>query len=162
MALEIAAGTDAAYMRDLLVKINVLLGNGGWVAGKVRSIATEIASALSPSPVVHRNPVSWSVKNTIFPAQTFMLLATAHGLGTAPMEGFDERRLCYALGVPMAQYTVPLIVSIGYPTSVVKTYGGDKSKRRYRLEDMCYTDKYDNAWKSDVRIEENNKEDKEN
>jgi nitroreductase len=133
-----------------MVKINVLLGNGGWVAGKVRALATEIASAISPSPVIHKNPASWAVKNTMFASQTFMLAATAHGLGVAPMEGFDERRLCYALNIPMERYTVPLIVSIGYAPKVVKSYGVDKTKRRHPLEDMCFTDKFDNAWRSSV------------
>ena len=35
---------------------------------------------------------AWSFKNTALAAQTFILSCTAHGLATAPMEGFDARR----------------------------------------------------------------------
>lgn len=35
---------------------------------------------------------AWSFKNTALAAQTFILSCAAHGLATAPMEGFDARR----------------------------------------------------------------------
>lgn len=35
---------------------------------------------------------AWSFKNTALAVQTYILSCTAHGLDTAPMEGFDARR----------------------------------------------------------------------
>ena len=147
--LETAAGTDPGYLRDLVTKINALLGNGGFIAGKIRSLATHLASALQPSPVLPCDPGAWSVKNTIFSAQTFILAATAHGLATAPMEGYDERRLCYVLRIPMNRYSIPLVMSVGYSLEVAeeKNYKNGNTSRRYPLEDICFVDKFDNNWK---------------
>jgi hypothetical protein len=150
MALETSAGTDPGYLRDLSGKISLLLGNGGWVSGKLRTFATHLRSTIEPSPVVASDPTPWSVKNTIFACQTFLLAANAHGLSTAPMEGFDERRLCYTLGIPMKRYTVPMVICVGYAAALKE--GSDmkehseKSKRRYQLEDICFTDKFNNPW----------------
>lgn len=153
IALETAAGTDPGYLRDLSGKMSLLLGNGGWASGKLRTFATHLASAIAPSPVIATDPTAWSVKNTIFACQTFLLAASAHGLSTAPMEGFDERRLCYALGIPMKRYTVPMVICVGYASApkddIVKEHS-DKSKRRYQLEDICYTDKFNNPWTATV------------
>ena len=149
--LESDAGTDPGYLRDLSVKINILIGNNGFLADKVRIFATHLASAVSPSPLIPVSPVSWSVKNTIFAAQTFMLSAQANGLNTAPMEGYDERRLCYALNIPMSKYSVPLVISTGYAMKGIegeKVYKGDQIGKRYPLEDICFTDKYENGYKS--------------
>ena len=152
--LETAAGTDPGYLRDLRAKINALLGNGGLLAGKVRLLATHLASALQPSPIIPYDPSAWSVKNTIFAAQTFLLAATAHGLATAPMEGYDERRLCDVLGIPRNRYSIPLVICVGYSLENIeekeKLSSGGKSRKRYPLEDICYTDRFDNNWKSSV------------
>ena len=147
--LETAAGTDPGYLRDLVTKVNALLGNGGFIAGKIRSLATHLASAIQPSPVLPCDPGAWSTKNTIFSAQTFILAATAHGLATAPMEGYDERRLCYTLGIPMNRYSIPLVIAVGYSLEVAegKFYSGSNMKRRYPLEDICFVDTFDNNWK---------------
>ena len=151
MALESAAGTDPGYLRDLMGKISLLLGNGGFAAAKLRSFASHLKSAISPSPVIQCDPTAWSVKNTIFASQTFILAAAANGLSTAPMEGFDERRLCYALNIPMTRYTVPMVICAGYSAAPKEHSSGkepsDKGKRRYQLEDICYTDKFNEQYK---------------
>ena len=81
----------------------------------------------------------WAYKNTALAAAAYMYAATAHGLATCPMEGFDERRLCFSLGIDMERYSVPMIVSTGY------SYGEDngdgikereKSKPRFPFIDM--------------------------
>ncbi len=75
-----------------------------------------------------------------------MLAATAHGLSTAPMEGFDERRVCFELGIPIEEYTIPLAISIGYsPDTDDTTADGDyviRPKIRYPVEDVCYSNRF--------------------
>lgn len=151
IALETKAGTDMGYLRDLSTKIKILLGNGGWASSKIRILATHLASAVSPSPVINSDLSGWSVKNTIFAAQTFILAAAAHGLSTAPMEGFDERRLCYALNIPMKRYSIPMVICTGYTADVITELEvnklKEKGKKRYRFEDICYADKFNITWK---------------
>lgn len=45
--------------------------------------------------------------------QELLLAATAQGLASCPMEGFDMRRLRKAFRLPL-RYSVPIVVSIGY------------------------------------------------
>ena len=46
-------------------------------------------------------------------AMTLMLAASAAGLATLPMEGFDERRVRRILGIPRSQI-VPVVIAIGH------------------------------------------------
>ena len=55
---------------------------------------------------------AWPLKSAMLAAQSYMLAATAHGLATAPMEGFDAARLRAYLDVP-ARYALPLVVAAG-------------------------------------------------
>lgn len=58
---------------------------------------------------------TWSQKNTMLVAMTYLLACAAHGLATCPMEGFDAHGVRRALGVPRGRYGVPLLVSAGRP-----------------------------------------------
>eukprot|EP01039_Chlorochromonas_danica_P004304 gene4304-4724_t len=96
MDLELSRGVDPAYVQTLPAKLNFLLGPG-WLAHKIRSISSHLASPLTPSPVIPYG-TQWAAKNTMFAAQQLLLAATALQLSSAPMEGFDERRICYNFG----------------------------------------------------------------
>ena len=63
-------------------------------------------------PAVQRR--CWLAKQVMLCAMNFMLAAKAAGLGTVPMEGFDERRVRRVLGIPRSQVVV-LVVPVGYP-----------------------------------------------
>lgn len=70
-------------------------------------------SPLTPSPVIRPTNDAWGMKNASFAAMQFMLAATACGLRTHPMEGFDERRLSAILSIP-EDYVVPVVISVGH------------------------------------------------
>ncbi|RYG66431.1 hypothetical protein EON64_09795, partial [archaeon] len=102
-------------------------------------------------------------KQTMFAAQQLLLAVASLGLVAAPMEGFDARRVCFQLGIPIEQYTVPLVVSVGYAGGEEGEREGERDeetsgssggelgdlsealKRRYRLEDVCFQNKYGNS-----------------
>jgi nitroreductase len=83
-----------------------------------------------------------------------MLAASANGVSTSPMEGFDERRLCSALNIPVSRYTVPLVICAGYQSTLESINTNEKidqpvkKNRRYPLKDICYGDKYNHKWPS--------------
>jgi len=139
MAIEAAGGADASYVNSLPAVLGTLFGNGGWLSTRIRRLATHLASPLAPAPLIPVDLTAWAIKNTIFSAQTFLLACAADGVGTAPMEGFDERRLCFALNMPSERYTVPLVVAVGYPKGTAAVV---RPKKRYPLEDICYGDRY--------------------
>ncbi|CAN0058026.1 unnamed protein product [Ectocarpus fasciculatus] len=83
------------------------------VGNAVRNAVTNIASPMQPAPEVG-SAEAWSFKNTALAVQTYILACTAHGLDTAPMEGFDARRVRAALDIP-DRYGIPMVVPTGYP-----------------------------------------------
>ena len=59
---------------------------------------------------------TWSQKNTMLIAMSYMLACTSCGLATCPMEGYDARGIKKVLGItPSGRYSIPLIVSTGLP-----------------------------------------------
>jgi nitroreductase len=135
MACETAGGADPTYVNSLPAVLGSLFGNGGWLATKIRTAASHLASPHMPAPVIPTDLTTWSIKNTIFAAQTFMLACTAANVSTAPMEGFDERRICNSFGIPSERYTVPVVISVGYAKVEPVVL---RKKKRYPLSDICY------------------------
>ena len=68
---------------------------------------------------------TWSVKNTMLVAMTYMLACTSRGLATCPMEGYDAIGIKRVLGIPTGRYSIPLIVCAGTPYRREATDGGE-------------------------------------
>jgi nitroreductase len=128
---------SSSYRKAQSAKMNFLLNNSGGLSSALKQIGTHLASPLQPSPVLP-SPNSWSQKNTAFAAQTFILAATASGLNSAAMEGFDERRVCSILDIPQQEFSIPVMVSIGYPAANEK----QKDRIRFSIEDMYHVDTF--------------------
>jgi hypothetical protein len=101
------------YLSGLPAKITMSLG-AGWVSNKLRALAMHLVSPLKPTPIIRPTNHAWSALNTSFAAQHLMLAATAHGLRTIALEGFDERRLSAILGISLDSYSIPLMVCMGH------------------------------------------------
>ena len=141
MDLELAHGKSQEYVASLPSKITFLLGKG-WLSTKFRSVVTHLTSPVSAAPNIRTTDTTteWAYKNTSLAAAAYLYAATANGLATCPIEGFDERRLCYSLGINTERYSIPLVVSTGY---ALEDKSGDiekefevKKKARFDLEDM--------------------------
>ena len=111
---------------------------------------TNALSPVQPMPTME-NVESWSYKNAGIMAQMYTMSATAHGLSTCMMEGFDARRAKEILRIP-DRYGIPLMVATGYDYDAVtpvvhadldeslnleyeeESDGEEKCKRTPRLE----------------------------
>ena len=82
---------------------------------------------------------AWAVKNTMLAAQTLLLAATAAGLSSCPMEGFDGRRVRRALRIPR-RYSIPLVVAVGHPTPLARD--DPVATKRYALEEVAFGDAF--------------------
>ena len=95
---------------------------------------------------------TWSTKNTMLVAMSYILAATSRGLATCPMEGVWVPGIKRALGIPR-RYAIPLIVSTGTPYHTPTTdldeaddvgmahgAGSDKATPRYPLADVVFAD----------------------
>ena len=66
-------------------------------------------------PAIHRR--YWLAKQVSLSVMVFMLAAAAAGLGTCPMEGFDESRVKKLLGIP-AHMLVVMVVPVGFSADI--------------------------------------------
>lgn len=83
----------------------------GWLAKALLPLLAGWFVPVPSIPAVHRR--YWLSKQASLAAMTFMLAATAAGLATCPVEGFDERRVRKALGIPRSVVPV-VVVPVGY------------------------------------------------
>ncbi len=65
---------------------------GSTVLRALAAGALAAASHVLPMPT-RPSPAVWAQKSTMLAAQTLLLAATAEGVSSSPMEGFDERRV---------------------------------------------------------------------
>ena len=116
LAAEKAAGSiDEAYEKVLRRFVPLAFGQGpaalGWF---VKATAIPLLGVITPMPSI---PAVfkrfWLTKQTMLAAMTLILAASAGGLATLPMEGFDERRVRRVLRIPRSQI-VPVVIAIGY------------------------------------------------
>lgn len=88
---------------------------------------------------------TWSSKQTLMVAMTYMLACASRGLDTIPMEGIHAGGMRRALGVP-SRYAIPLIVSTGRELvnekieSAIATSNGVRP--RYPMEDMIFNNAF--------------------
>jgi nitroreductase len=76
------------------------------------ALLTIACPALSLVPVGSNGLRHWAARSALFAAQTILLAATARGLDSCPMEGFDPRRLARLLRLERGD-VVALVVAIG-------------------------------------------------
>lgn len=77
----------------------------------------------------------WLAKQVMLTGMVFMLAATAAGLATVPMEGFDEVLVKRVLKIPKS-HIVPIVIPVGYAEDV------DYKKTRFPVGEMVHT----NGW----------------
>jgi nitroreductase len=124
-AMERESGTrEDGYLAVLRVASSFLTGesstlssnnaNGSstHVSSFLKRAFTHALSPVQPMPTME-NVESWSYKNAGIMSQMYTMSATAHGLSTCMMEGFDARRAKEILRIP-DRYGIPLMVATGY------------------------------------------------
>jgi nitroreductase len=104
----------------------------GWLWKSVAPLA-RFRTPIPSVPVVHMR--YWLTKQVMLSAMVFMLAASAAGLATVPMEGFDEVWVRKVLNIPRS-HIVPLVVPVGY------TVDANLKKARLPLESMIHM----NGW----------------
>ncbi len=125
LAMDLAAGaTSEKYAGRLRDLVALAFRRGPFGLGYLwKATLLPLASLFKPVPAMPAvNPRFWLTKQVMLAAMNFMLAAQAAGLGTVPMEGFDERRVRRALGIPRSQI-VAVVIPVGRPApgTLVKT-----------------------------------------
>ncbi|MGA8044341.1 MAG: nitroreductase family protein [Terracidiphilus sp.] len=76
------------------------------------SLLTTVFPSFALVPVGPNGVRHWAARSALFAAQTILLAASARGLDTCPMEGFDPRKLGRILGLERGDVIV-LVVALG-------------------------------------------------
>lgn len=124
-----------------------------WLAYWSKRLALALVGLAKPVPRIER-PETWASKNAMLAAMSFMLAATAHGLSTCPMEGFDAARARKILRIPR-RYALPVIVSLGYEATpaeqaaagqAVSSSAQAPSSPRFALGEVAHEDRFGTPW----------------
>jgi nitroreductase len=128
---------DEKYEALLRKYIPLAFGTGplglGWLAKAAAAPTLGLVMPTPSIPAVFRR--YWLTKQTMLCAMTLMLAASAAGLATLPMEGFDEKRVRRVLRIPRSQI-VPVVIAIGYAADT----DSQLKKSRLPLERFIHRD----------------------
>ncbi|MFO0756019.1 MAG: nitroreductase family protein [Byssovorax sp.] len=81
--------------------------------GVARSFVTALFPSRGALPLGAQGARDWAARSAMLAAQTLLLAATAHGVDSCPMEGFDGGEAARVLGLPRDAAPV-LVVALGY------------------------------------------------
>jgi nitroreductase len=105
----------------------------GWLWKATLPAVRRLAAPTPELPAVHRR--YWLAKQVSLSAMVFMLAAAAAGLGTCPMEGFDEGRAKRLLRIP-SHLVLVMVVPVGFSAD------GPQKRTRMPLEKLVHR----NGW----------------
>ncbi len=117
LAADRTAGAVSAEYETLLRSVVPLAFSQGplglgWLWKSTLIPVARIFRPIPSLPAVNKR--FWATKQVMLVAMNLMLAASAAGLATLPMEGFDESRVRRVLRIPRSQ-VVPVVIAMGYP-----------------------------------------------
>lgn len=86
------------------------------VFGALLSLVSFVLPVFTLMPFGRAGVRHWLSRSSIYAAQTLMLAASARGLDTCPMEGFDALKVSRLLKLPRGS-VIPVVIAIGHRAS---------------------------------------------
>jgi len=136
-----AGAMTPAYEQALRKFVPLAFSGAPLGLGRIaKKLAAPLVRCFAPMPDIPvANPRFWTAKQVMLSAMNFMLAAHAAGLGTVPMEGFDESRVKKVVGLP-GRFMVPVIVPVGFAANAAAHSHAKKS--RLPLPRMWHDENY--------------------
>jgi nitroreductase len=137
-AVIVACGDADGWRKDLDLMLQ--LGREG---GMPESYAAQACKSVPAylSSFTTEQMLCWLNKQVMLAFTSMMLMAEVMGYDTAPMEGFEQEKVCSLLHLPMSYHVVALL-AIGTLRGADKFYGG-----RFSLGHTVFAEEYGKAWK---------------
>lgn len=133
-----------AYLAMMPLSTSFLIGEGH-AATALKQLSTGFVSDVMQRPMPLIEPVqAWSYKNVALAAQSYVLAATSHDLGTCLMEGFDPRRAKEILRIP-DRYDIPMMVGTGYDHET-EAQSYQQLTPRLNVEEIVFQDSFGVPW----------------
>src|SRR5580698_10537370 len=119
-AVIVACGDRDGWRKDLDEMLRM-----GRAAGMPESYAAQAATSVPAylSSFSHDQMTAWLNKQVMLAFTSMMLMAEVLGYDTAPMEGFEQGKVCETLRLPMSYWVVALL-GIGHHLGPEKYNGG--------------------------------------
>jgi nitroreductase len=119
-AVIVACGDRDGWRRDLDEMLR--LGREG---GMPESYAAQAANSVPGylSSFTEEQMTGWLNKQVMLAFTSMMLMAEVMGYDTAPMEGFEQKKVCETLKLPISYWVVALL-AVGHLTGPDKFDGG--------------------------------------
>lgn len=119
-AVIVACGDRDGWRRDLDEMLRM-----GRAGGMPESYAAQAATTVPAylSNFTHDQMTAWLNKHVMLAFTSMMLMAEVLGYDTAPMEGFEQSKVCETLRLPMSYWVVALL-GIGHLKGPDKFNGG--------------------------------------
>lgn len=119
-AVIVACGDRDGWRKDLDEMLRM-----GRAGGMPESYAAQAATSVPAylSNFTHDQMTGWLNKHVMIAFTSMMLMAEVLGYDTAPMEGFEQRKVCETLRLPMSYWVVALL-GIGHLKGPDKFNGG--------------------------------------
>jgi nitroreductase len=109
---ELSEKSRDYYLRETKTRRRFLRIAPSFIWSPLCSLLTTAFPSLALVPVGPNGVRHWAVRSALFAAQTILLAASARGLDSCPMEGFDPRKLGPIVGLERGD-VIPLVVALG-------------------------------------------------
>ncbi len=132
-AVIVACGDRDAWRRDLDEMLRM-----GRAAGMPESYAAQAAESVPAylSSFTEEQMTGWLTRQVMLAYTSMMLMAEVLGYDTAPLEGFEQQKVCEMLRLPLS-YRVVALLAIGHLQGTDKFDGG-----RFDLAHTIFGEEY--------------------
>lgn len=132
-AVIVACGDRDAWRRDLDEMLRM-----GRAAGMAESYAAQAAQSVPAylSSFTEEQMTGWLTRQVMLAYTSMMLMAEVLGYDTAPLEGFEQQKVCEILRLPLS-YRVVALLAIGHLQGPDKFDGG-----RFDLAHTVFDEEY--------------------
>jgi nitroreductase len=132
-AVIVACGDRDGWRKDLDEMLRL-----GRAAGMPESYAAQAASSVPEylSSFTEEQMTGWLNKQVMVAVTSMMLMAEVLGYDTAPLEGFEQQKVCETLRLPISYWVVSLL-AIGHLRGPDKFNGG-----RFEMSHTVFGEEY--------------------
>jgi nitroreductase len=132
-AVIVACGDRDGWRKDLDEMLRM-----GRAGGMPESYASQAANSVPAylSNMSYDNMSGWLNKMVMMAVTSMMLMAEVMGYDTAPMEGFEQQKVCETLKLPMSYWVVALL-AVGRLSGPDKFDGG-----RFEMSHTVFGEEY--------------------
>ena len=132
-AVIVACGDRDGWRKDLDEMLRL-----GRLGGMPESYAAQAESSVPAylSGMTHEQMTGWLNKMVMLAFTSMMLMAEVMGYDTAPMEGFEQQKVCETLKLPMSYWVVALL-AVGHLSGPDKFDGG-----RFEMSHTVFGEEY--------------------